>query len=166
MVPRLEESMTESTTKSVADSVVDRVRVERKPGGEMFALAGEVGRLRRALTTAKGWVDAAWEAEAEELCDIAEHTRDRLEEELARAAHRMEIDRRRREMGEADAGGDLAAAAVTLSDALLAAYCVLRDVPDEEFGGEMPERERYALRGALMVAQDAANAGMPARKPV
>ena len=147
--------MTESTTKSVVDSVVERIRVERKPGGEMFALAGEVGRLRRALTTAKGWVDAAWEAEAEELCDIAEHTRDRLEEELARAAHRMEIDRRRREMGEADAGGDLAAAAVTLSD-------VLRDVPEEEFGGEMPERERYALMGALMVAQDAANAEAPA----
>ena len=155
--------MTESTTKSVADSVVESVRVERKPGGDMFAGAGEVARLRRALAAAKGWVDAAWEAQAEELCDVAEHTRDRLEEELARAAHRMEVDRRKREMGEAgQEAEDHVAAAVTLSDALLAAYCVLRDVPQEEFGGEMPERERYALMGALMVAQDAANAEAPA----
>ena len=49
-----------------------------------------------------------------------------------------------------------------LSDALLAAYCVLRDVPAEQFGGEMPERERYALMGALMVAKDRANDEAPA----
>ena len=155
--------MTESTTKSVVDSVVERIRVERKPGGEMFVRASEVARLRRALAAAKGWVDAAWEAEAEELCDVAEHTRDRLEEELARAAHRMEVDRRHREMGEAGREAeDLDAAADTLSDALLAAYCVLRNVPEEEFGGEMPERERYALMGALMVARDKTDAEAPA----
>jgi hypothetical protein len=29
---------------------------------------------------------------------------------------------------------------------------MLRDVPDEEFGRDLPERERYAHMGALMVA--------------
>ena len=43
---------------------------------------------------------------------------------------------------------------------MLRVYCVLRNVPDEEFGGEVPERERYAHMGALMVAQEAANAEM------
>jgi hypothetical protein len=47
-----------------------------------------------------------------------------------------------------------------LSDALLRAYSVLRNVSDEEFGGELPELERYAHMGALMVAQEAANAEM------
>ena len=142
------------------EGMVERTRETRRPEGEMFVLSGEVARLRRALAVAQSWVYAAWEGEAEELCDVAEHTRDRLEEELARAAHRMEVDRRRREMGEEV--GDREAAAGTLSDALLAAYCVLRDVPEDAFGTEMPEREHYALMGALMVAQDAANAEAPA----
>ena len=146
--------------QSMAESVVERIRVERKPEGGMFALAGEVARLRRALAVAEKWVDAAWEGEAEELCDVAEHTRDRIEEELARAAHGMEVHRRKREMAEAGRE-DHDADADALSEALLAAYCVLRDVPAERLGGEMPERERYALMGALMVAQDGADPEMP-----
>jgi len=36
----------------------------------------------------------------------------------------------------------------------------LREVPDEEFGGEVAGREHYAHMGALMAAQEAANAEM------
>jgi hypothetical protein len=43
-----------------------------------------------------------------------------------------------------------------LSDLLLDAYCLLRDVPEEAFGGE--SRERYAIMGALWTAQEVANA--------
>ena len=50
--------------------------------------------------------------------------------------------------------------AAVLSDSLLSAYCALRDTPEEAFSVEAPERERYALMGAVMVAQDAANAEM------
>jgi hypothetical protein len=39
-----------------------------------------------------------------------------------------------------------------LSDTLLAAYCILRDAPEEVVG---ERRQRYATMGALMVAQDA-----------
>jgi hypothetical protein len=42
--------------------------------------------------------------------------------------------------------------AAVLSDALLAAYCILRDAPEEVVG---ERRQRYATMGALMVAQDA-----------
>ena len=75
----------------------------------------------------------------------------------------MEVLSRQREMREVRDGledPDGAARAGMLSDALLRVYCVLRNVPDEEFGGEVPERERYAHMGALMVAQEAANAEM------
>jgi hypothetical protein len=34
-----------------------------------------------------------------------------------------------------------------LSNVLLRVYCVLRDVPDEEFGGDLPERQRYTYMG-------------------
>ncbi len=50
-------------------------------------------------------------------------------------------------------------------DALLAVYCVLRDLPGEAFGGEVPERERYAQMGALLVALDAANSEAEALAP-
>jgi hypothetical protein len=57
-----------------------------------------------------------------------------------------------------------AAAAVSnrpgADDNLHHVYYVLRHVPAEEFGGEIPERERYTHMGALLVAQEAANAEM------
>jgi hypothetical protein len=55
---------------------------------------------------------------------------------------------------------DGVARAAVLSDSLLAAYCALRDAPEEAFSVEAPERERYAIMGALMAAQEAANAEM------
>jgi hypothetical protein len=62
--------------------------------------------------------------------------------------------RRRGELREAafpgGAGLDLdgLARAAVLSDVLLAVYCVLRERPDEEFGGETSGRKRYAHMGA------------------
>ena len=55
---------------------------------------------------------------------------------------------------------DRTAQASVLSDSLLSAYCALRDAPEEAFSVEAPERDRYALMGALMAAMDAANAEM------
>jgi hypothetical protein len=87
---------------------------------------------------------------------------DQLEEELSRIAFRMEVLSRKGEMREARDVEDLdgTAHAAVLSDSLLSAYCVLRDFSEEAFGGEVPVRERYALMGALMVAQEAANTEM------
>ncbi len=151
------------------ENIAERVREDRKPEGEMFALHGEAKRLRSALAVANKWLDAAWEHDGGvgELVRVAETTRDEVEEELSRTAHRMEVLRRRREMGEGgrdEAPEGLAPAAV-LSDALLAVYCVLRELPGEEFGGEMPERGRYAQMGALLVAVDAANAEVETLAP-
>jgi hypothetical protein len=129
----------------------------------MMDLAGEARRLRRSLAVAEKWVGAAWEGdEAGYVTSEAEYTRDQLEEELSRTAYRMHVLDRRSQMREARDVEDLdgAARASALSDALLRVYCVLRDVPDEAFGGELPERERYAHMGALMVAQEATNAEM------
>jgi hypothetical protein len=55
---------------------------------------------------------------------------------------------------------DGGAHAAVLLDSLLSAYCVLRDVAEEAFGGDAPGRERYALMGALMAGMDATNAEM------
>jgi hypothetical protein len=66
--------------------------------------------------------------------------------------------RRRVELREAASPGgarvdlDGLARAAVLSDVLLAVYCVLRERPDEKFGGETPGRKRYARMGVLPIA--------------
>ncbi len=147
----------------MTENLADKIREDRRPEGEMFALNGEARRLRRALAVAQKWLEVAHkDDETGYLQSTAEYTREQLEEELSRTAFEMEVLRKRREMREAHPVEDLdgAARASTLSDALLTVYCVLREVPDEEFGGEVPERERYAHMGALLAAQEAANAEM------
>ena len=147
----------------MTENIAERIRQDRRPEGEMFVLSAEAKRLRRSLAVAEKWVEAAWEGEETgHLAATAEYTRDQLEEELSRTAFRMEVLRREREMREARGAEDPdgAARAGFLSDALLTVYCVLRDIPDEAFGGDLPGRGRYAHMGALMAAQDAANAEM------
>jgi hypothetical protein len=126
----------------------------------MMDLSAESKRLRRALAVAEKWIEAASEGEETgHLAASAECMRDQLEERLARTAWRMHaLDRRRelREMGTEDPEG--AASAAVPSDALLGVYRASREVPDEEFGGGPPERERYARMGALLVAREAADA--------
>jgi DnaJ-domain-containing protein 1 len=144
-------------------NLAEKIREDRRPEGEMFALSGEARRLRGSLAVAEKWAEVARDSdEPGHLAATAEYTRDQLEEELSRIAFRMEVLRRRRELREARDVEDLdgTARASVLSDALLRVYCVLRDVPDGAFGGETPERSRYAHMGALMAAMNAANAEM------
>jgi hypothetical protein len=146
----------------MTENIAEKIREDRRPEGEMFALSGEAKRLRSSLAVAEKWIEAAREYETSHLASTAEYTRDQLEEQLSRTAFQMELLRTRREWRDARAVDDAdgAARAAFLSDALLRVYCILRDVPDEEFGGEVPGRERYAHMGALLVAQEAANAEM------
>jgi hypothetical protein len=127
----------------------------------MFALSGEAKRLRSALAVTQRWLEVAEEEdETGVLVTRAEYTRDQLEEELAKTALEMGVLAKRRDMKDAPPVEDLegTARAAVLSDSFLSAYCILRDAPTEAFGGELPERERYALMGALMAAQGTANA--------
>ena len=147
----------------MTENLPEKIRADRQPEGEMFALSAEARRLRSSLSVAEKWLEVARGSdETGHLALTAEYTRDQLEEELSRSAFQMEVLRRRREMRDARTVEDLdgAARASVLSDALLTVYCILRDVPDEAFGGEVPERARYAHMGALMAAQEAANAEM------
>jgi len=132
-------------------NIAEKIRDDRRPEGEMFTLSGEAKRLRSSLAVAEKRIEAAYQGEETgHLTATAEYTRDQLEEELSRTAFRMEVLKRGREMRDAPPveDPDGTARASMLSDALLTVYCVLRDVPNEAFGGETPERERYAHMGA------------------
>lgn len=160
----MEENMTEN--------IAQKIREEREPEGEIFVLSGGARRLRRALAVANKWLDAAWEdGGSGDLVRVAETTRDEIEEELSRTAYRMDVLRHRRELSEgghvfsSDEDLEGLARAAVVSDSLLAVYCILRELSDEEFGGETPTRERYAHMGALLVALDAANAEVASYKP-
>jgi hypothetical protein len=147
----------------MTENIAEKIREDRQPEGEMFTLSAEARRLRSSLSVAEKWLEVARESdETGHLALTAEYTRDQLEEELSRSAFQVEVLWRRREMPDARPVEDLdgAARASVLSDALLTVYCILRDVPDEAFGGDSPGRERYAHMGALMAAQEAANAEM------
>jgi hypothetical protein len=147
----------------MTENMAQKIREGRRPEGELVALFGEAKRLRNSLAVAEKWIEVARKSdETGHLLSTAESTRDQLEEELSRTALRMDILRRRRELGEARSYEDLdgAARACTLSDALLTAYCIMRDVPAEAFNADGPDRERYGLMGALLAAQEAASAEM------
>src|SRR5215211_928534 len=160
--PRTQEKrMTENVAEKIRESLAGE---DREPQGGIIALSGEALRLRRELAVAQKWIEAARDGnETGHLALTAEYTRDALEEQLSRTAFQMEVLRSQREWREAREAVenvDEAARAAVLSDALLTVYCILRDVPDGAFGGESPGRERYTHMGALMAAQEAANAEM------
>jgi len=149
--------------RTVTENLAEKIREDRQPEGEMFTLSAEARRLRSSLSVAEKWLEVATEQdETGYLTSKAEYTRDQLEEELSRAAFRMEVLRRQKELHHARPveDPDGTARAAVLSDSLLSAYCALRDAPEEAFSAEAPERDRYATMGALMAAQDAANAEM------
>jgi len=136
-------------------NIAEKIREDRRPEGEMFTLSGEARRLRNSPAVAEKWLAVAEDDDqAGHLTCTAEYTRDQLEEELSRTAFRMEVLERGREMRDAPPveDPDGTARASVLSDALLTVDCVLRDVPNGAFGGETPERSRYAHMGALMAA--------------
>ena len=147
----------------MTENVAERIREDRQPEGEMFGLAGEARRLRGSLAVAEKWLEVAQQRhESGHLTHEAEYTRDKIEEELSRTAFRMEVLQRRRQLRDVRPveDPDGTARAGVLSDSLLSAYCALRDAPEEAFSVEAPERDRYAIMGALMAAMDAANAQM------
>ena len=142
------------------ENIAAEIREDRRPEGEIFTLSGEASRLHRSLGVVEKWIDTAFTEDDEgHLFHTAQLMRDQLEEELARACWRMQVLDRRRNLRQMRAEGPEGAdEAAVLSDALLNVYCVLREVPSEEFGGEVPERKRYAHMGALLAAQEAAEA--------
>jgi hypothetical protein len=149
--------------ENMTENIADAIREDRQPEGEMFDLAGEVRRLRSSLAVAEKWLEVARDSdEPGLLATKAEYTRDQLEEELSKTIFRMEVLRRQKELRHAHPveDPDGTARAAVLSDSLLSAYCALRDAPEEAFCVEAPERERYAIMGALMGAMDLANAEM------
>jgi hypothetical protein len=101
----------------------------------------------------------------------AQYTRDKLEEELSRVCFRMEVEENARAFGQAYQNRSAeqregrryaeeelpeVARLSSLSNALLEAYCILRDAPADQIGDGSP-RARYGLMGALMAATDAAS---------
>jgi len=147
----------------MTENIAEKIREDRQPEGEMFTLSAEARRLRSSLSVAEKWLEVAQGSdETGHLALTAEYTRDQLEEELSRAAFRMEVLRRQKELRHARPveDPDGTARAAVLSDSLLSAYCALRGAPEEAFSAEAPERDRYATMGALMAAMDATNAEM------
>jgi hypothetical protein len=122
---------------------------------EAMKLPEQARRLDAAVKVAEKWLEQS--KGSPEMWAQAEYTRDRLEEELSRVCFKMEVEDRERDLGEAGVSH-------ALSDTLLNAYCTLRDAPADLIGDGSP-RERYALMGALLVAQDAANAEAEQAKP-
>jgi hypothetical protein len=104
-------------------------------------------------------------AAAPEMVTRAEMIHDELQEELARVVYEIEALARRREyteMGLSDVPERVIDSSL-LSDVLLEAYYVLSAAPEEVIGSAGSEgsaRTGYKLLGALLVAQDAANAEM------
>jgi hypothetical protein len=143
-------------------------RVRRSWGSSsastMQQLSGEAQRLRRALAVAEKWVEAA--TGSNEMFSEANYTYDKLEEELARVCWDMDVEfstneyaRAHKNFGGEEATREELDASVSglLSNALLDAYCILRDAPLETFGvgeREAEERPRYSIMGALLEAMD------------
>jgi hypothetical protein len=134
------------------DSVVKTIREGWSPTlSEAMKLPEQARRLDAALKVAVKWQEAS--KGSPEMWAQAEYTRDKLEEELSRVCFEMEVESQERHLGEGSEAGSSAA----LSDSLLEAYCILRDVPADLIADGSP-RARYALMGALMAAMDASSA--------
>jgi hypothetical protein len=110
-------------------------------------LPEQARRLDAALKVAVKWQESS--QGSPEMWAQADYTWDKIEEELSRVCFEMEVESESREFGEGSATRSGA-----IADALLAAYCILRDVPGDLIGDGSP-RARYAMMGALMVAMDA-----------
>jgi hypothetical protein len=117
---------------------------------ERIDLSEQTRRLDRALKVAKKWMEAAFTTETTELHSRAQYTHDTLQEELSRVCFEMEVEDRRQAYGEEH---EAKAEPSALSDALIEAFCILDNAPAALFVDRAP-RTRYALMGALMVAQD------------
>ena len=155
--------MTEqNTTTRKAESIAARIRHAKGPEGPMADLSGQALRLNRSIAVLEKWARAALDDSVGELAVLAETTLDQAHEELSRVVYTMDLEMRRRDYREAGSEGlEEVARHALLSDTLLQAYCVLASAPVQIFGTdetEASERTRFSLMGALLAAQDAADA--------
>ncbi len=153
--------MTDTTTRPerrLERNLAEVIR-HRRAGGEMFDLTAQAQRLTQSIRVVEKWMAATDEdIVPPEMASEAEKLHDQLEEELSRVAYEMETLRRRHEYKEVP---EEVIDNALLSDTLLEAYCILSAAPAEVFGvGETEGRSRmrYKIMGALLAAQDAANA--------
>jgi hypothetical protein len=116
---------------------------------EAMKLPEQARRLDAALKVAEKWQEAS--KGSPEMWAQAGYTLDKIEEELSRVCFQMEVESQESDFGEGRG------ASAALSNSLLEAYCILRDVPADLIRDGSP-RARYGLMGALMVAQDIVNA--------
>lgn len=134
----------------MTENIAEIIRRGRSPElRKASELPEQARRLECSLKVAEKWVEEAFSGQAGELCARAEYTRDQIEEELSRVCFEMEVRSLLRDAAEAS---EEVVGRAALPDTLLEAYCVLRDAPEEVVG---EKRRRYAIMGALMVAQDA-----------
>jgi hypothetical protein len=147
-------------------NMAQRIRADWRPVSDMADLSAQAQRLEYALRVVEKWIVAAdpQSGEAGHLWQYATTTRDQIEEELARIAHKMDVlftQQLYRAGDHAEKLGDAlegVAAASELSDKLLEAYCLVRDMPEREFS---ERRTRYAMMGAPLAAQETAEAELP-----
>lgn len=159
--------MTETTKRPIAETI----RKAEKPTGRSFELANQAARLMRALKVAQQWSEAAAKVDAAgEMWEHAETVYDEIQEELLRVVWEIEISREKRreevfseerEERLRSKNPEAVARASALSDSLIEAYNILSSVPQHLLGlggDESSERTRYKLVGALLAAQEAADA--------
>jgi hypothetical protein len=150
----------------MTETIAQRIRADWRSVSDMADLSAQAQRLDHALRVVEKWIKAAGpeSGEAGHLWQYAVTTRDQIEEELARIAYKMDVlytQRLYRASGHEEKLGDAldgVAAASELSDKLLEAYCLVRDMPEREFS---QRRTRYVMMGALLVAQETAEAELP-----
>jgi hypothetical protein len=138
----------------MTENIAKTVRYGWRPEGkvaQVVDLSEQARRLDRALKVAEKWMEASFSTETTELHARAQYTHDALQEELSRVCFEMEVEDRRRAYG--DEHEDKAEPSA-VSDALVEVFCILGRAPADIFNDSSP-RGRYALMGALVVAQDA-----------
>ena len=155
--------MTEqNTTTTKAENIAARIRHAKGPETPMADLSAQALRLNRSIAVLEKWTRAAVEDSAGELTVLAETMLDQLHEELSRVVFAMDLEARRRDYRDMGSEGlEEVARYALLSDTLLQSYCVLASAPEKIFGvgeTEASPRTRYAMMGALLAAQDAADA--------
>jgi hypothetical protein len=117
----------------------------------------QIRRLSAALKVAEKWMETADE-DTSVLYNEAECMRENIEEELSRVCFERDVAHRQRTF-KAMGGDEVRPYSLeetredAICDALVQAYCILRDTPEDLFPPAKP-LARHELMGALMVALD------------
>jgi hypothetical protein len=140
------------TIENIAEEILRDVPTPAPPGGKQDA-AAQITRLWASRAVVDRWVEAAGTGAGETaaLWRLAKTARDEIDEALAGAYFRLDLEESKRLAPEGLADEVEAAA---ISDGLLTAFTVLLDAPERLFH-DRGERLRYELMGALMAASEA-----------